>query len=327
MKKVPKVFLAFVVSLALLLFLAWFWMTQPILFPSERLSGIPSIDPAKLEGHVRKLSETFHPRDIGHPENLERAAAYIAEELQKAGGEVSDQVFRVEEKSYRNIVATFGPATRERVVVGAHYDTHGELPGADDNASGVAGLLELSALLGRESLPRRVELVAYALEELPVFGSREMGSSVHARALRDSGVSVRVMFSLEMIGCFSDEPNSQKLPFAFFRLFYPSRGNFIAVVGRIREAALVRRVKASMRSATDLPVYSINSPPIIPGIDLSDHVSFWDLGYPAVMVTDTAFYRNDRYHTDADTAETLDYLRMAKVVEGIFQAVRDLSAL
>ncbi len=310
---------------AFVLFFAWFWLTQPLLVPPKGTPGSPPVDPARLKLHVGKLASAFHPRDFGHPENLDRAAAYIRQELERLGGRVSDQAFSVSGRTYRNVIASFGPQTREVIVVGAHYDTHGELPGADDNASGVAGLLELAQLLQPSELPLRVELVAYTLEELPFFGSREMGSAVHARALREAGLLIRAMFSLEMIGCFSDRPKSQKFPFALLRLFYPNCGNFIAVVGRVGEGRLVRRVKRAMRSATDLPVYSINAPAIVPGVDLSDHVNYWREGFPAVMITDTAFYRNDRYHTAQDTPNTLDYARMAKVVRGVFRAVSELA--
>jgi hypothetical protein len=164
-----------------------------------------------------------------------------------------------------------------------------------------------------------VELAAYALEELPVFGTREMGSAVHARSLRASGARVRGMICLEMIGFFSKDPKSQRFPIELLGLFYPRQGDFIAVVGRVLDGRLARRVKRSMRSASELPVYSINAPRSLPGVDLSDHASFWEAGYPAVMVTDTAFYRNERYHTEEDTPDTLDFVAMAKVVDGLLQ--------
>ncbi len=325
MKAIGKVLWFLLLSLLALLIAGAIWLTQPLLPTSKVSSRAPLADPMRLERRVRALTRDFFPRDFAHPGNLERAAGYIRAELAVSCAPVADQVFEVEGGSYRNVVASFGPQTRDVIVVGAHYDTHGELPGADDNASGVAGLLELADLLGRESPPSRVQLVAYALEEMPVFGTREMGSAVHARSLRAGGRRVRAMFSLEMIGCFSDEPKSQRFPFAALSLLYPSRGNFISVVGRLGGGRLVRRVKRSMRSATDLPVYSINAPSIVPGVDLSDHVSYWRIGYPAVMITDTAFYRNERYHTADDTPETLDYHRMAKVVRGVLAAVLDLA--
>jgi Zn-dependent M28 family amino/carboxypeptidase len=313
-------------ALALLLVVAGsLWMTQPVFLVGspEKDGGAP--DPARLERRVEELVGRFHPRDFGHPENLSRAARFLAEELRRTGAVVSEQAYEAAGATYANVVAAIGPDTTDVVVVGAHYDVAGEMPGADDNASGVAGLLELADLLVGANLSRRVELAAYALEEMPFFSTGQMGSAVHARSLAEAGRRVRAMLCLEMIGCFSDEPGSQQFPFAPLRLFYPGRGNFIAVVGNLGGAGVVRRVKRSMRKAGDLPVHSINAPPFVPGVDLSDHVNFWRQGDPAVMITDTAFYRNPRYHTERDTAETLDYRRMAKVVAGVRQAVLDLA--
>jgi Zn-dependent M28 family amino/carboxypeptidase len=201
----------------------------------------------------------------------------------------------------------------------------GPFPGADDNASGVAGLIELGKLLARAKLKSRVILAAYALEEPPHFSGPEMGSVFHARALRGAGKRVKGMISLEMIGYFSGERGSQEFPMPVLRLFYPSRGNFIAVVGNFANLGIVRRVKRSMGEASSLPVYSINAPALVPGIDFSDHRNFWAAGFPAVMVTDTAFYRNKAYHTAEDTPDRLDYERMAMVVAGAYLAVMDLA--
>lgn len=152
-----------------------------------------------------------------------------------------------------------------------------------------------------------------------------MGSSVHAQSLRQQNVRVRAMFSLEMIGCFSDAPNSQRFPAGVLGAFYPSTGNFIGVVGRLRDWSLVRRTKAAMRNASPLPVYSVNAPIFVAGVDFSDQLNYWHAGYDALMITDTAFYRNRNYHTAQDTEEKLDYQRMAMVVEGVYAAVIDLS--
>jgi Zn-dependent M28 family amino/carboxypeptidase len=215
-----------------------------------------------------------------------------------------------------------------RIVVGAHYDTAGPHPGADDNASGVAGLLELARLLDGADLARPVELVGYPLEEPPYFSTSKMGSAVHARSLREQGVAVRAMLSLEMIGYFTDEPNSQALPLSLLRPFYPSEGNFIAVVGRWGwgQRRLVRTVRDGMQDATPLPVHSINAPRLVPGVAFSDHRNYWQAGYDAVMITDTAFYRNPHYHAPSDTPETLDYGRMAQVVDGVRGAIATLGA-
>ena len=301
------------------------WMIQPVFVAENRAraGGVP--DPARLERRVRDLVGGFHPRDGGHPENMRRAAVWIANELRTAGAAVSEQEFLADGHRYVNVIAAFGPATADVVAVGAHYDVAGEMPGADDNASGVAGLLELADVLAHATLSRRVELVAFANEEAPYFATPAMGSEVYARSLVESDHSVRGMICLEMLGCFTDAPGSQSLPFAALRLLYPTTGNFIAVVGNLGGAGIVRSVKRSMREASDLPVRSINAPALVHGVDLSDHSTFWRRGLPAVMITDTAFYRNPRYHTEHDTPDTLDYRRMAEVVAGVRNAVLDLA--
>ncbi|MCP4657544.1 MAG: M28 family peptidase [bacterium] len=299
--------------------------TQPVRGVISPPASWQRADPQRLQADVRMLVESFFPRDYTHPGNLDLAAAYLGEQLEQAGGKVSEQSYEVAGRSYRNVVAAFGAETDDRIVVGAHYDACEPLPGADDNASGTAGLLELARMLGRAELARRVELVAYTLEEPPFFRSPQMGSAVHARSLHRSGVRVRAMISLEMIGFFSDEPGSQELP-PLFGALYPSTGNFIAIVGKWGHPRLVREIKKAMRGATDLPVESINAPAWIPGVDFSDHLNFWRHGYPAVMLTDTAFYRNGAYHSARDTPETLDYDRMAKVIDGVFNAVVALAA-
>ena len=273
------------------------------------------------------LAGTLAPRSWKRQDNLDAAADYIAAHLAEAGARVTAQAYAVEGAGhYRNVIGWFGPASGDRVIVGAHYDAAGPFPGADDNASGVAGLLELASMLGgNRTLTARVDLVAFTLEEPPYYDTEWMGSVLHAASLRGDGVAVRAMLALEMIGCFSDAPGSQALPNPLLRLVYPSKGDFVAVVGRLGEARLLRTVKRAMRDGADLPVYSMTGPEWVPGVDFSDHRSYWRHGYPAVMITDTAFYRNPRYHTAADTPATLDYHRMADVVAGVHRAVLTLA--
>lgn len=308
-----------------LLLVCWFWLTQPLVSRGQP-NPTRTVDPARLEAHVRKLSIEFSPRDVTRVQNLDSAASYIASEFKQTGATVVEQPYRVEGTSFRNIIATFGPETEERIVVGAHYDTAGPLPGADDNASGVAGLIELARLLGAQPPAMRVELVAFSTEEPPYFRTTGMGSSVHAEWLRNNAnAKVRAMLSLEMIGYFSDARGSQHFPAGVLAAFYPSTGNFIGVVGRVSDGLLARRVKKSMSNAAPLPVYSISAPSFVPGIDFSDQLNYWRAGYNALMITDTAFYRNQNYHTANDTVEKLDFKRMAMVVEGVYAAVNDLA--
>lgn len=306
------------------LMVAWMMVAQPLLPVPAEPAG-ERADPARLEEHVRRLTTYFFPRDEGSPDNLRHAAGWIGQRLEAAGGRVTEHLYDAAGSTYRNVYASFGPETGARIIVGAHYDTAGRQPGADDNASGVAGLIELGVLLGRYPPRGRVDLAAYALEEPPHFATPAMGSAVHAAALRREGKAVRAMIALEMIGRFDDAPGSQGFPVPLLRLFYPSRGDFIMVVGALGRGSLARRVKRAMRAAGTLPVHSINAPRFVPGIDFSDHLNFWAEGYDAVMITDTAFYRNPDYHTLRDTPDTLDYPRMAQVVEGVHAAVLDLA--
>ena len=315
-----KMLFQIIVVIACCLLILWWMIARPIISNESAPQAENRINPETLRTHVEVLSNRFVPRDDDHPENLHKVAQYIATELRSTSARVSDQDFTVDSTAYKNVIAEYGPESPDIIVVGAHYDTAGDQPGADDNASGVAGLLELGRLLSRVTLRSKLVLVAYALEEPPHFRTKNMGSAVHAKSLRERGVSVKLMISLEMIGYFSDNENSQSFPIGLLRLFYPSRGNFILVVDKVFSNH-ARQVKKWMSAASDLPVYSINAPSIIPGVDFSDHLSFWNQGYPAVMVTDTAFYRNNAYHSRMDTADRLDYGKMAKVINGIFTYV------
>lgn len=287
----------------------------------QQPSTADQLDSDRLRVHVAMLSQTFAPRNYKHCQNLENTAGYISNHLSQAGGIMSEQVYEVKGRKYRNVIATFGPQSKSRIVVGAHYDSYGDTPGADDNASGIAGLIELAYLLGRTRLDQHVELVAYTLEEPPFFRSGDMGSARHAYALRKEGIDVEAMLCLEMIGYFSDMADSQHFPSALLGMLYPDEGNFIAVIGTMGDRNLVKQVKACMRGATDLPVHSMCAPKGYPGLDFSDHLNYWENGFNAVMITDTAFMRNTRYHQLSDTADTLDYDRMANVVLGVYEAV------
>jgi hypothetical protein len=310
-----------VVAAVAMLILCVVYATQPLLWRGSPATSAVPVAPAALERHVRMLSQTLAPRDASNAYHLDDVANYIRVELERRGGRMTEQPFKAGGKMFRNIIASFGPEQGRRIVVGAHYDAFGGHPGADDNASGVAGLIELAGLLGKTDLESRVDLVAYTLEEPPHFATPSMGSYIHAEHLKTSGIPVRVMISLEMIGCFSDAPDSQAFPSPVLGALYPTTGNYITVTGNIGTAWLVRRIKGAMASASDLPVYSLNGPSHAFGIDLSDQRNYWEFGYPAVMISDTAFYRNRNYHTAADTAEKLDYARMAKVVWGVHAAV------
>lgn len=296
----------------------WYRLTQPFVAAiAAPVPGTAGADSARLEKHVRKLAIDFPDRTFDHLTRLDGAAAYIEAELSALGLKVESQRFHANGRPYRNLVVKLGPETPDVMVVGAHYDVAGEQPGADDNASGVAGLLELAHLLKNQPLSRRLELVAFTNEEPPFFRTPHMGSAIHAASLKQAGKTVMLMLSLECIGYFSDEPNSQSHPVRLLDSIYPTTGNFIALVGHYQDGAVARSVKAAMKSASDLPVHSINAPGFVVGIDFSDHLNYWNEGFVGMMVTDTAFYRNKAYHTPADTPDRLDYKRMAKVIDGV----------
>jgi len=299
--------------------MTWFSLSQPT-FKKNTPSPL-RVEAKKLENHVKALSIDFYPRNYGNIQNLNKAAKYIEGQFKLSGARVEIQEFEVEGKKYKNIIARYNIGQGRKMIVGAHYDSCEDTPGADDNSSGVAGILELASLLGREKINREIELVAYTLEEPPFFGTEEMGSFVHANSIQNKD-KIEGVLVLEMIGYFSNNKNSQSYPMGLLKLMYPDRGNFIAVVGNLSQRAFTKKIKIRMKGATDLPVYSISAPAGIPGIDFSDHRNYWPLGINAVMITDTAFYRNSEYHGPKDTYDRLDYEKMAKVVAGVFEAIR-----
>jgi hypothetical protein len=281
-------------------------------------------DQDRLYADVKFLTELYPARNYRNLASLNQAADYIKAEFGKLGCRVTEQPFTVNGRRYRNIIACFGPAEGERVVVGAHYDVCEDTPGADDNASAVAGLLETARLLHARgpALRHPVELVAYPNEEPPHFATDDMGSAVHAQALHEAEVPVRAMLCYEMIGYFSDAPGSQNFPNEALASLFPSTGNFIIVVGRDGEENFARRVQQLMqRGASRLDVQRINLPDSLALARLSDHRNYWRHGYPAVMINDTSFLRNPHYHQASDTIDTLDFRRMAEVVNGAVEAV------
>ena len=275
-----------------------------------------------LREHVRVLSSEIGERNMDRYENLQAAGHYIVETLRGLGYSVEFQPYLVEGKEVRNLIATH-PARRlseETIIVGAHYDSIVGSPGADDNASGVSGLLELARLFSRGPNSKTLKFIAFTNEEPPYFQTREMGSRVYARWAKEQGEKIVAMICLEMIGYYRDRRGSQQYP-PGLGFFYSDTGNFISIVGHLRYRGLLRKIKVAFQEHSTLPVESIAGLSLIPGVDFSDHASFWREGFPAVMITDTAFYRNPHYHSVSDTLETLDYQRMAEVVKGLYHVL------
>jgi Zn-dependent M28 family amino/carboxypeptidase len=280
---------------------------------------------AYLHQVVTVLARDFGFRSYRDAERLEKVADFISDQFGSFGYQVTRQVFLFRGKTYYNIIAELaGKSFPEKIlVVGAHYDSVQTTPGADDNASGVAGVLALARVLAGKPLNKTVRFVAFALEEMPTYRTSKMGSYQYAQSLHEKGEQIEGMICLEMIGYFSDRDGSQHYPVPFFKLRYPTTGNFIAIVGTMKSKKFTARVSGDFQKGTDLPVVSMSAPPIVIGIDFSDHWSFGKFGYPACMVTDTAFYRNLNYHGPTDVPETLDYERMAKVVDGLTVAIEE----
>ncbi len=279
-----------------------------------------------LRRHVRTLASDIGERHLWHEGSMAAAADYVHAAFATAGLAVSEQRFTVRGCEVANVIGEAGPPhpDGELVVVGAHYDSVIGTVGANDNASGVAVLLELARLLGPRPLGRQLRFVAFANEEPPFFLSWEMGSRQYARRCRERRERLVAMLALETMGCYSDRRFSQSYPFPF-GLFYPRTGNFIAFVGNLRSRALVRRCLRSFRGHAAFPSEGTAAPGYLPGVFWSDHWAFWREGYQALMVTDTALFRYGYYHLAGDTPEKIDYARLARVVGGLAHVIEDLA--
>jgi Zn-dependent M28 family amino/carboxypeptidase len=254
---------------------------------------------------------------------------YLTEQLTSMGAEPVEHPFDVDGQRFVNLEVVASRTVSagrepECIVVGAHYDTVFGTPGADDNASGVAALLEMVLQLKGQRSERALKFVFFPNEEPPFFPDAGMGSAAYAAALRRDGVRVHVMLSLEMLGYYSDAPGSQHYP-PGLAVFYPKRGNFIGFVSNLRSRKRMAAVKRAFQKSSNFPCESLAAPEWTVVVGLSDHRSFWSQGFPALMVTDTAFMRNPHYHRSTDTAETLDYARFAQVTQGLVDAVRRLA--
>lgn len=278
-----------------------------------------------LTRHISYLADDIGERNVIACEPLQKTAQYIEGNLKKFEYEVKSQEYTVQMRKVRNLIAEIpgGTKANEIVVIGAHYDTVYDCPGADDNSSGVAALLELARILKGSRPVRTVRFVAFVNEEPPWFQTDDMGSLVYAEQAHKLKENIVAAISIETIGMYSDAEGSQQYP-AGFKSLYPSKGNFIAFIGNLGSRGLVRDAVRSFRTSTKFPSEGSAVPAAIPGVGWSDHWSFWQQGYPAIMVTDTAPFRNPNYHQPTDKPGTLDYDRMARVVHGLSGVVSDL---
>lgn len=317
MRRLLTVVLIILIGLSGLLYA----VTNPMVVTKTEVSGI-EVAPDSLLRHVMALTSTTGFRNYQNKTALQESMNYIVGSLTASGLQTELQEYKVNGSTYTNVIARYGTTGDPILVIGAHYDVCEDQPGADDNASGVAGLLEIARALTNEQpeLDYQIEMVFYTLEEPPFFRTEDMGSAVHAQSLKDSDADVLGMICLEMIGYFSEEKHSQSYPIGLLNLVYPNTGDYIAVVGKMGQGSVVRSVKRSMKETSEVEVRSINAPSWVTGIDFSDHLNYWAQGYDAVMITNTAFYRNDQYHELGDTYDRLNYDNMAEVVEGVYNA-------
>ncbi len=294
--------------------------------PLPELTADERLGATILRRHVETLAEKIGPRTIWQPASMQATVAYLEKELAALGYHPACQHYEVRGMTAANLEVEIRGIRQpdEIVVVGAHYDTVAGSPGANDNGSGVAALLELARLCSALEPARTVRFVFFANEEPPFFFSDTMGSTVYAARCRERKERIIAMLSLETMGCYRDEPASQRYPFPF-SLLYPDTGNFIAFVGNIRSHQLVREAIGAFRRHAAFPSEGLAAPGFVPGVGWSDHLSFWREGYPAIMVTDTAFYRYAPYHSEEDTAEKLDYGRLVRVVGGLVSVVMVLA--
>jgi Zn-dependent M28 family amino/carboxypeptidase len=281
----------------------------------------------RLSEDVKYLSVTIGERSIPRTGSLEATSEYLRGNLRQSGYNAVEEKYSVAGQEVRNVEASLigsDPASGT-IIVGAHYDSVAETVGTNDNGSGVAATIELARLLQGSKLRRTVRFVFFVNEEPPYFQTNHMGSLVYARQLRHDNVPVSAMISLETIGFYSDVSGSQKYP-PVLGLFYPSRGDFIGFVGNPESRDLVRRSIRRFRESTSFPSEGVAAPADWPGVGWSDHWSFWQEQYPAMMITDTAVFRYPYYHTPLDTYDKIDFQRMARVVEGVRRVVESLAS-
>lgn len=285
------------------------------------------VSPEDLAASLRVLTETIGERRLGAGDSLERTALWLESTLgRNIGYVVEREEYEVEGKKVRNLVATLPGSSRQKeiIIVGAHYDTVPECPGANDNGTGVAALVALARAFAGERQERTVRFVAFVNEEPPFFHTELMGSRVYARRCRERGDEIAAAVVLDTIGFFTDEPGSQETPPGLPGDF-PDVGNFLAFVGNDASRTLADQARLAFERGSAVPALSGGFPETVPGVAWSDQWSFWQEGYPAIMVTDTAPYRYAHYHQSTDTIDKIDVEKLAEVVAGLESVVRALA--
>ena len=318
-----------IVIVAVLVLLWWFGVRMPGKNVSK--PAVLSHDEValreELRADVQKLAGEIGERNTWHYVKLNAAADFIEDSFSRAGLQLRRDSYEMHGQACHNIEAEIPGAHPEIILVGAHYDSVFGSPGANDNGTGVAAMLALARQFATAKPKHTLRFVAFVNEEPPYFLSGEMGSLVYARRCKERGDRISAMISLETIGYFSDAPHSQTYPSPGLSAFYPKVGNFIGFVSNVHSRALLRRVVALFRKQARIPSEGASLPAFIPGVSWSDQWSFWQHGYPAIMVTDTAPFRYPYYHSSSDTADKLDYDRFTLVVSGMQKVIEGLDKL
>lgn len=281
-------------------------------------------DTSIIKSHLTILTRTEKFRTHNNIDQLNKTADFIKSVFIQFTDSVIIQEYTANGSTYKNVICSFGTENKKRIILGAHYDVCDNQDGADDNASGVVGLLELSRLLKGQKLNYRIDLVAYSLEEPPYFKTEFMGSYIHAKSLSENKVDVYGMISLEMIGYFKDEKHTQSYPIGLLSLFYGSKGNYITLIKKFCSGKFAHKFCNHFKSSKAIRTKKFTGPRALPGIEFSDHLNYWIFGFSALMITDTSFYRNKNYHKPTDTMEKLDLRRMANVIDGVFITITTL---
>lgn len=314
---------------AALVWLLWYMVSVPGASYAGQLKPLSAAE-AQSESHLRRHVAAIAGREhnMEHPAALEAAARYIEATLTELGYAVAAQRFASLSGEVRNIETEIPGSVQggEILLLGAHYDSVSGSPGANDNGSGVAALLELARLLRTARPARTLRFVWFVNEEPPYFTSRDMGSRQYALRSRQRGERIVAMFSLETLGWYSDQAGSQRYPFPL-GLFYPSRGDFLGFVSNLSSRPLLHQAIAAFRRHAEFPSQGVAAPAFLPGVDWSDHASFWEQGYPAMMLTDTALYRYPWYHSAQDTPDKVDYARLARVTTALHAMLVELAGV
>ncbi len=332
-KRLINTLVDWLIALFIVSILLWFMVTQPI-FSFSQVDSVAEVDVKRLERHVRILTGEYAPRTF-ESKQLNKAAKYIANEFIGLG-RVEYQPITTLAGKYKNILLNLGADSDEVFVIGAHYDVESHSQATEDNASGISALIELARHLSRheEELPLRVILVAYPLSANQPKHIKSMGSFVHAESLKKSGKNVRLMVSLDSVGVYNSEKQSQKYPYHFMTLFYPEQGNYINLTGRLTDVSELRQLKRSFKRVSRLPLYSQSVPQNLLGSKSLDHQNYWKMGYPAVLMSDTAELRKPQLGKQRKGRQSvsvmrstqeygIDYEKVAMLVQGLYQAVMD----